>query len=224
MVATLEMASAILLEAALSFLGLGVQPPLPSWGLMISEAKSYMFFSAWLITIPGVALLAARARHQPARRRHPRRDRTGGEKLMSREQAIARAERYFDDGGFLDDLARRVAIRTESQDPERRADLARYLTGEMQPSFERLGFRCRIIDNPAPGGGPFLVAERHRGPRGCRRCFCYGHGDVIRGQEAQWRAGPRSVDADASRASGSTAAAPPTTRGSTRSTWRRSTR
>ena len=57
-VATLEMAAAILLEAALSFLGLGVQPPLPSWGLMISEAKSYMFFSAWLITIPGAALFA----------------------------------------------------------------------------------------------------------------------------------------------------------------------
>ncbi len=56
-VATLEMGSAILLEAALSFLGLGVQPPLPSWGLMISEAKSYMYFSPWLITIPGLALL-----------------------------------------------------------------------------------------------------------------------------------------------------------------------
>jgi peptide/nickel transport system permease protein len=55
-VATLEAASAILLEAALSFLGLGVQPPLPSWGLMISEAKSYMFFSFWLIAIPGGAL------------------------------------------------------------------------------------------------------------------------------------------------------------------------
>src|SRR3546814_3171938 len=39
-VATLEMAHAILLEAALSFLGLGVQPPLPSWGLMISEGRS----------------------------------------------------------------------------------------------------------------------------------------------------------------------------------------
>jgi len=55
-VATLEAASAILLEAALSFLGLGVQPPLPSWGLMISEAKVYMFFSFWLIAIPGSAL------------------------------------------------------------------------------------------------------------------------------------------------------------------------
>ena len=55
-VATVEAASAILLEAALSFLGLGVQPPLPSWGLMIAEAKIYMFFSFWLIAIPGSAL------------------------------------------------------------------------------------------------------------------------------------------------------------------------
>jgi peptide/nickel transport system permease protein len=55
-VATLEMALAILLEAALSFLGLGVPAPLPSWGLMISEAKEYMFFEAWVIIIPGAAL------------------------------------------------------------------------------------------------------------------------------------------------------------------------
>jgi peptide/nickel transport system permease protein len=55
-VATIEAASAILLEAALSFLGLGVQPPVPSWGLMIAEAKNYMFFSFWLIAIPGTAL------------------------------------------------------------------------------------------------------------------------------------------------------------------------
>jgi peptide/nickel transport system permease protein len=55
-VATIEMAHAILLEAALSFLGLGVQPPEPSWGLMIAEAKGLMFFDAWLIAIPGAAL------------------------------------------------------------------------------------------------------------------------------------------------------------------------
>jgi peptide/nickel transport system permease protein len=55
-VATLEIALAILLEAALSFLGLGVPPPLPSWGLMIAEGKDYMFFSPWVIMIPGVAL------------------------------------------------------------------------------------------------------------------------------------------------------------------------
>ncbi len=55
-VATLEMAHAILLEAALSFLGLGVQPPEPSWGLMVAEAKGLIFFDSWLIGIPGAAI------------------------------------------------------------------------------------------------------------------------------------------------------------------------
>jgi peptide/nickel transport system permease protein len=55
-VITLEMAHAILLEATLSFLGLGVQPPLPSWGLMVAEGKAYMFFQPWVIMIPGIAL------------------------------------------------------------------------------------------------------------------------------------------------------------------------
>ncbi|QDG76338.1 ABC transporter permease [Labrenzia sp. PHM005] len=55
-IATLEMAHAIILEAALSFLGLGVQPPVPSWGLMISEGKEMLLFEPWLIAIPGIAL------------------------------------------------------------------------------------------------------------------------------------------------------------------------
>ena len=55
-VATFEVAHAILLEAALSFLGLGVQPPLPSWGLMIAEGKEHILFEPWVIVIPGVAL------------------------------------------------------------------------------------------------------------------------------------------------------------------------
>jgi len=55
-VVTLEMAHAILLEAALSFLGLGVQPPTPSWGLMVSEGKNMMLFEPWLVLIPGAVL------------------------------------------------------------------------------------------------------------------------------------------------------------------------
>jgi peptide/nickel transport system permease protein len=55
-IASLEMASAIMLEAGLSFLGLGVQPPTPSWGLMISEGKEMLLFESWLITIPGLCL------------------------------------------------------------------------------------------------------------------------------------------------------------------------
>jgi peptide/nickel transport system permease protein len=55
-IATFEVAHAILLEAALSFLGLGVQPPSPSWGLMIAEGKEFLLFDPWVITIPGIAL------------------------------------------------------------------------------------------------------------------------------------------------------------------------
>ncbi|HTP63413.1 MAG TPA: M20 family metallopeptidase [Burkholderiales bacterium] len=107
---------------------------------------------------------------------------------MSREGAIARAEKYFDGGGFFADLARRVAIPTESQNPERAADLARYLAAEMQPSFERLGFCCRIFANPNGKYGPLLVAERIEDPA-LATVLSYGHGDVIRGQDASWQAG-----------------------------------
>ncbi len=55
-VATLEVGAAILMEATLSFLGFGVQAPLPSWGLMLSEGRKDLFFSPWLIAIPGTAL------------------------------------------------------------------------------------------------------------------------------------------------------------------------
>jgi peptide/nickel transport system permease protein len=55
-IVTLEMAHAILLEATLSFLGLGVQPPTPSWGLMVSEGKNMMLFEPWLVLIPGIVL------------------------------------------------------------------------------------------------------------------------------------------------------------------------
>lgn len=55
-IVTLEMAHAILLEATLSFLGLGVQPPTPSWGLMVSDGKNMMLFEPWLVLIPGVVL------------------------------------------------------------------------------------------------------------------------------------------------------------------------
>ena len=55
-IASLEMAIAILVEAVLSFLGLGIQPPTPSWGLLISEGRNFMFFKPWLIALPGLAL------------------------------------------------------------------------------------------------------------------------------------------------------------------------
>ena len=74
---------------------------------------------------------------------------------MSREQAISRAETYFDDGLFFDDLARRVAIHTESQEPSQTPELYRYLTDEMTPYLEDMGFSCEILSNPVANGGPF---------------------------------------------------------------------
>ena len=55
-VISLDMAIIILIEAALSFLGLGVRPPTPSWGLMVSEARAVMFFKPHLIMMPGLAI------------------------------------------------------------------------------------------------------------------------------------------------------------------------
>jgi peptide/nickel transport system permease protein len=55
-VATAEIGQAILLEAAFSFLGFGVQPPLPSWGLMIAEGKRFIFGQPWMTLIPGIAI------------------------------------------------------------------------------------------------------------------------------------------------------------------------
>ncbi|MDZ4178232.1 MAG: ABC transporter permease [Coriobacteriia bacterium] len=54
---TMSVGGAIITEAALSFLGMGVQPPTPSWGLMLSDAKSLMFAAPWLTIWPGFAIL-----------------------------------------------------------------------------------------------------------------------------------------------------------------------
>ncbi len=106
---------------------------------------------------------------------------------MSRDAAIARAADYFDSGGFKADLARRVAIPTESQNPERAAELTRYVETEMKPALEALGFGCRVLRHPK-ARGPFLVGERHEGA-GLPTILAYGHGDVIRGLEAGWKPG-----------------------------------
>ncbi|MBI3126961.1 MAG: ABC transporter permease [Candidatus Tectomicrobia bacterium] len=57
-VSTLEVAHNILREAFLSFLGLGVQPPIPSWGGMLSEGRTYMLNLWWLAAFPGIAIFA----------------------------------------------------------------------------------------------------------------------------------------------------------------------
>src|SRR5262249_20688971 len=104
---------------------------------------------------------------------------------MSRDAAIARAADYFDSGGFKADLARRVAIPTESQNPDRAPELARYVETEMQPALAALGFACRVLRHPK-ARGPFLIGERIEGT-GLPTVLLYGHGDGIRELDADWR-------------------------------------
>ncbi|MCG8710252.1 ABC transporter permease [Brenneria sp. 4F2] len=56
-VATLELARLIIMDAALSFLGLGVQPPNPSWGRMLADGRVYISSAWWIVTFPGLAIL-----------------------------------------------------------------------------------------------------------------------------------------------------------------------
>jgi acetylornithine deacetylase/succinyl-diaminopimelate desuccinylase-like protein len=105
---------------------------------------------------------------------------------MSRATAIDAAHAYFDDGGFLADLTRRVAIASTSQEPERAPMLRAYLDDEMVPTLARLGFSCRVVDNPF--GPPVLIAERIELPS-LVTVLIYGHGDTVRGFDDLWRAG-----------------------------------
>ena len=56
-IATLEVARMIILESALSFLGLGVQPPTPTWGGMLADGRAYLSTSWWLATFPGLSIM-----------------------------------------------------------------------------------------------------------------------------------------------------------------------
>lgn len=82
-------------------------------------------------------------------------------------------------------LARRIAIRTESQNPERASELQRYLADEIAPTLERMGFTTQQWENPVAGCPPLLFGERIEDPQ-LTTVLMYGHGDVILGYDEQW--------------------------------------
>jgi acetylornithine deacetylase/succinyl-diaminopimelate desuccinylase-like protein len=110
--------------------------------------------------------------------------------MSTREGALAAAAAHFDSGAFAHDLARRVAIRSESQDAAQAEALRAYVEDEMSASLAALGFDCKLHHNPLDGTGcgPFLVATRHEGDDR-PTVLMYGHGDVIRGQDKSWTRG-----------------------------------
>ena len=106
----------------------------------------------------------------------------------TRDGAIARIEAEYDSGNFIDVLAERVAIQTESQELCQLPELYRYLNDNISPYLAPLGYNCEIFDNLVEGGGPFLVATRIEDPAR-PTLLVYGHGDVVRGIPEQWRDG-----------------------------------
>ena len=117
-----------------------------------------------------------------------------------RQAALDRALACFDDGTFARDLARRVAFRTDSQDPASLPRLRSYLVDEWLPVLERMGFEGAVHDNPVATAGPLLVAHRQESDT-LPTVLMYAHGDVIRGQDASWTrgAGPWTLAADGER-------------------------
>ncbi|WP_226066865.1 M20 family metallopeptidase [Dickeya zeae] len=119
---------------------------------------------------------------------------------MTREEMMQHAAVYFDSGVFRNVLARRVACQTESQNVERAPALMGYLTDEMIPLLEAMGFECLIVPNPVADRGPFLLARRME-PAAALTVLTYGHGDVVMGDAARWRSGlsPWTLTADGNR-------------------------
>ena len=107
---------------------------------------------------------------------------------MTRENAIARAEKLFDDGSFFDLLARRVSHITESQNEERDEEIRAYLTREMGPYLETMGFAWEVLENPVVPRLPFLVGQRIEGDD-LPTLLTYGHGDTVLAMTERWRNG-----------------------------------
>ncbi len=118
----------------------------------------------------------------------------------SRDGAIGRAHDYFDNGRFIDELSRRVAIPSVSQQDDKRDALDRYVDEEMTGSLEAMGFTCVKHPNPFDDAGPILVAHRTE-DASLPTILTYGHGDVVRGLEAGWSDGlnPWTVTQDGDR-------------------------
>lgn len=104
---------------------------------------------------------------------------------MTRDAAIQLAKNAFDDGSFKKDLTKRINRPTESQNPARHTELLSYMAEDLRPAFEAMGFECQSLTHPK-AKAPFLYAQRMESPD-LPTVLGYGHGDVIRGLESEWR-------------------------------------
>ena len=105
--------------------------------------------------------------------------------MATRADAIANARQQLHSGAFLNELNRRVAYRTESQNSSSGAALRAYLVDELQPAFSQLDFSTKLIESPT-GRGPYLLAD-YREDASLPTVLTYGHGDVVDGMAGEWR-------------------------------------
>ncbi|QDG94668.1 M20 family metallopeptidase (plasmid) [Rhizobium sp. NIBRBAC000502774] len=107
---------------------------------------------------------------------------------MDRNAIIAGASAYAANGTLADDLSRLVAHKSVSQSEGKPEALMDYLSSEMVPMLQTLGYETEIFDNPRDGGAPLLIASRIE-DEVLPTVLTYGHGDVCNGEAARWREG-----------------------------------
>jgi len=107
---------------------------------------------------------------------------------MTAKKVIDAATIWFDTGAFKNILAKRIAIRSESQRDDRDNEISIYLEQEITPAFEAMGFVTTILNNRSAPKRPMLLATHIEDPS-LPTILCYGHGDVVFGEEESWREG-----------------------------------
>lgn len=105
-----------------------------------------------------------------------------------RSEVITAASVYATEGGFVEEMAPRIAIRSESPREDSLADNMRYLDEEMRPLLQGMGFNCVTLENPREPRLPALFAERIE-DMSRPTILIYGHGDVLWGMEGDWKDG-----------------------------------
>ena len=107
---------------------------------------------------------------------------------MNRHDLINQASAYVSNGSLVADLGRLIAQPSISQSEGRPENLLAYLTTEIKPMLEAIGFSASIHDNPKPNGAPLLIAKRIE-DEALPTVLVYGHGDVCNGEASRWREG-----------------------------------
>lgn len=103
--------------------------------------------------------------------------------MTFKEKAVQHATQYFDKGYFRKDLAELISVKTESQNNE--CNLENYYDQNIIPMLVKMGFKCRVMENPLSKANIILFAERIENAD-FSTILTYGHGDVVLGQDCFW--------------------------------------